>query len=123
MGHLFIADSVYTNAKFHDQYSFFVENGVIKEIGPTGQLKEKYKGASIHSLEGKTVIPGTVNSHNHSFQSLLRGIAVDRPFLEWRDEALYKYTPYLDEEAIYTGALFAFGEMLRYGATTVSDFF
>lgn len=123
MGHLFIADSVYTNTKFNDQFSFFVENGVIKEIGPTGQLKEKYKGASIHSLEGKTVIPGTINSHNHSFQSLLRGIAVDRPFLEWRDEALYKYTPYLDEEAIYTGALFAFGEMLRYGATTVSDFF
>lgn len=29
----------------------------------------------------------------------------------------------MDEDAIYTGALFAFGEMLKYGATTVSDFF
>lgn len=36
---------------------------------------------------------------------------------------MYKYTPLLDEEAIYTGALFAFGEMLKYGVTTVSDFF
>ncbi|WP_025701554.1 amidohydrolase family protein, partial [Paenibacillus forsythiae] len=67
--------------------------------------------------------PGTVNAHNHSFQSLLRGIAADRPFLEWREQALYKYTPLLDEEAIYTGALLAFGEMLKYGVTTVSDFF
>ncbi|MCF2649325.1 amidohydrolase family protein [Niallia circulans] len=123
MGNLFIAESIYTNGTFKEQYSLYVEDGVIKEIGPTEQLKGKYQGATVHSLEGKTIIPGTVNSHNHSFQSLLRGIAVDRPFLEWRDEALYKYTPYLDEEAIYTGALFAFGEMLRYGATTVSDFF
>jgi len=38
----------------------------------------------------RAVVPGTVNTHNHSFQSLLRGIGDDLPFLEWRDKALYR---------------------------------
>src|SRR5689334_18058386 len=67
--------------------------------------------------------PGTVNAHNHSFQSLLRGIADDRPFLEWRDQALYKYAPRLGVRGVETGALLAFGEMLLHGVTTVCDFF
>ena len=100
-----------------------VDNGVIKEIGERQAMELKYAGVEQTDMIGKAIVPGTVNAHNHSFQSLLRGIAVDRPFLEWRDHALYKYTPLLDEEAIYTGALFAFGEMLKYGVTTVSDFF
>lgn len=69
------------------------------------------------------IVPGTVNAHNHSFQSLLRGIADDEPFFVWRDEALYKFAPKLGPEGVYAGALLAFGEMLAYGVTTVNDFF
>lgn len=123
MKQLYNADYVYTNDQFQKEYSIFVEAGTINDVGPTQKLMEKYHGVEVVDWSRKAIVPGTINAHNHSFQSLLRGIAVDRPFLEWRDEALYKYTPLLDEEAIYTGALFAFGEMLKYGATSVSDFF
>ncbi|MFC3885645.1 amidohydrolase family protein [Bacillus songklensis] len=123
MQHVYIADYIYVNDQFQKDQAMYVADGVIKEIGPKQALAEKYKGISTINWGGKAIVPGTINAHNHSFQSLLRGIAVDRPFLEWRDKALYRYTPLLDEEAIYTGALFAFGEMLKYGATTVSDFF
>jgi 5-methylthioadenosine/S-adenosylhomocysteine deaminase len=71
----------------------------------------------------RAVVPGTVNAHNHSVQSLLRGFGDDLPFLEWRDKALYRFSPLLDAEALHTGALFAFGEMLLHGVTTVCDFF
>lgn len=123
MAILYKAGQVYTNGQFAKDQAVVVEDGQIKEVGPTKALQEKYSGIEEIDWQNKAIVPGTINAHNHSFQSLLRGIAVDRPFLEWRDEALYKYTPLLDEEAIYTGALFAFGEMLKYGATTVSDFF
>ncbi|MBW7461118.1 amidohydrolase family protein, partial [Paenibacillus sepulcri] len=93
------------------------------EVGPLPEVSASFPEAELIRWEGKAIVPGTVNAHNHSFQSLLRGIAIDKPFLEWRDQALYRYTPLLDEEAIYTGALLAFGEMIRYGVTTVSDFF
>ena len=68
-------------------------------------------------------MPGTVNTHNHSFQSLLRGIGDDLPFLEWRDRALYRYSPRLGADDMATAALFAFGEMLLHGVTTVCDFY
>ncbi|HEY4179884.1 MAG TPA: amidohydrolase family protein [Kofleriaceae bacterium] len=71
----------------------------------------------------RAVVPGTVNTHNHSFQSLLRGIGDDLPFLEWRDKALYRYSPRLDADGMATAALFAFGEMLLHGVTTVCDFY
>jgi 5-methylthioadenosine/S-adenosylhomocysteine deaminase len=69
------------------------------------------------------MVPGTVNAHNHSFQSLLRGVGDDLTFLQWRDRALYKYSPRLTVDDIATGALLAFGEMLLHGVTTVCDFF
>jgi 5-methylthioadenosine/S-adenosylhomocysteine deaminase len=69
------------------------------------------------------MVPGTVNTHNHSFQSLLRGIGDDLPFLAWRDQALYRYSPRLGPDEMATAALFAFGEMLLHGVTTVCDFY
>ncbi|MFD2616426.1 amidohydrolase family protein [Terrilactibacillus laevilacticus] len=123
MPQLYIASEMYIDDHFKKDQAMLVENGVIQEIGTVKQMKEKYRGIRQIDYQDKAIIPGTINAHNHSFQSLLRGMAIDRPFLEWRDEALYRCTPLMDEEAIYTGALFAFGEMLKYGATTVSDFF
>ncbi|KYZ76228.1 S-adenosylhomocysteine deaminase [Anaerosporomusa subterranea] len=100
-----------------------VEAGMITEVGGIQELTSRQPDAEIIDWTGLAMLPGTVNSHNHSFQSLLRGLVVDRPFLEWRDQALYRYSPLLSEQDIYTGALFAFGEMMRYGVTTVCDFF
>jgi 5-methylthioadenosine/S-adenosylhomocysteine deaminase len=69
------------------------------------------------------IVPGTVNAHGHSFQSLLKGFADDRPFADWRDGVLYPFSDRLDEEGIYAGALFAFAEALLAGVTTTVDFF
>jgi 5-methylthioadenosine/S-adenosylhomocysteine deaminase len=80
-------------------------------------------GARRLALPGSALVPGTVNAHNHSFQSLLRGIGDDLPFLVWRDRALYRYSPRLDADGMATAALFAFGEMLLHGVTTVCDFY
>ncbi|CAG7638523.1 amidohydrolase family protein [Paenibacillus allorhizosphaerae] len=123
MERIFAADYVYTKDAFVPKQAVVVKHDKIIDIGSQEEIAVRYPGVETVRWDGKAIVPGTVNSHNHSFQSLLRGIAIDKPFLEWRDQALYRYTPLLDEEAIYTGALLAFGEMLRYGVTTVSDFF
>ncbi len=80
-------------------------------------------GAERIDWSRRALVPGTVNTHNHSFQSLLRGIGDDLPFLEWRDRALYRYSPKLGAADMATAALFAFGEMLLHGVTTVCDFY
>jgi 5-methylthioadenosine/S-adenosylhomocysteine deaminase len=78
---------------------------------------------NVVDLGDRVMLPGTVNAHNHSFQSLLRGFGDDLPFLEWRDKALYRYSPKLGADGVHTGALFAFAEMALHGVTTVCDFF
>jgi len=100
-----------------------IENGEILTVATAQELSELYPQAEYEPWPQMVLVPGTVNAHNHSFQSLLRGIAADRPFLEWREQSLYKYSPKMRLVDIYTGALFAFCEMMKCGVTTVCDFF
>ena len=123
MEKIYKSSLIYHNNHFKADSGVVVENGEILEIGLFDKLKQKYQSAEIADWSNNIMIPGTVNVHNHSFQSLLRGIAVDKPFLEWRDKSLYRFSPKLNPEDLYTGALFAFGEMMKYGVTSVSDFF
>src|SRR5207244_4156568 len=74
-------------------------------------------------LTGKALLPGTVNAHCHTFQSLLRGLGDDLDFRGWRDRVLYPFSEKLDRAGIALGAAFAFAEMLLHGATTCVDFF
>lgn len=120
---IFKPDYVYTEDKFEKNYGVAVQNGTIMEVASCDTLTEKYPKAVRNDWSDMVMIPGTVNVHNHCFQSLLRGLSCDRPFLEWRDNALYKYSERFKKEHIYGGAVFAFGEMMKYGVTTVSDFF
>ena len=115
--------SLYVNGTFLKNQGVLVEDNLIKKINDAEILERSYPDAEITEWKNMVMVPGTVNAHNHCFQSLLRGIACDRPFLEWRDNALYKYSPRLKKEHIYNGAVFAFSEMMKCGVTTVSDFF
>jgi 5-methylthioadenosine/S-adenosylhomocysteine deaminase len=74
-------------------------------------------------LAGKALLPGTVNAHGHSFQSLLRGLGDDLDFPGWRDRVLYPFSARLDRAGIALGAAFAFAEMALHGVTTCVDFF
>ncbi len=74
-------------------------------------------------LAGKALLPGGVNTHNHTFQSLLRGLGDDLDFMGWRDRVLYPFSQRLDRDGIKVGAALAFTELLLHGATTCVDFF
>lgn len=123
MATLYQTGYLWQKNEFVSNYGILVENAVIKAIGPFVNLHAEYPDTPLRDWRHLAVVPGTVNAHNHSFQSLLRGIATDEPFLVWRDQALYRYSPHMDAATLYAGALLAFGEMLTQGVTTVTDFF
>jgi 5-methylthioadenosine/S-adenosylhomocysteine deaminase len=101
-----------------------VEEGRIVAAGPRDALaREADAGEAAVALDGRLLLPGGVNAHNHSFQSLLRGLGDDLDFMGWRDRVLYPFSRRLGPDGIETGAAFAFAEMLRHGITTVVDFF
>jgi 5-methylthioadenosine/S-adenosylhomocysteine deaminase len=125
MATVFVADAAVVAQLARGPTAVLEEAGAIVAVGaPADILAEpRAAGARVVRLAGKAIVPGTVNIHNHSFQSLLRGIGDDLPFLVWRERALYRYSPRLDADGMYTAALFAFGEMLLHGVTTVCDFY
>lgn len=123
MKKIYEPDYLYTEGEVKEHFCVVTDENKIVEIGESKQIRKKYPDAEIETWKNMIMLPGTVNVHNHSFQSLLRGIACDRPFLEWRDKALYRYSPRMTRDDIYNGAVFAFAEMMKYGVTTVCDFF
>ena len=118
---IFTADKVLDGLEFRERWGLLVEGGEILTIGPIYMLPKK--GIERVRYPGCALLPGCVNAHNHSFQSLLRGFGVDMGFFDWRDKALYRFSPLLGPEEVHVGALFAFSEMIRNGITTVADFF
>lgn len=142
---LITADQIWVDGAFRTGWAVEIQGDEIVWVGPLaeraagaiagedggrtegvapGQDRARPAGAGVVEDWGRVaLVPGTVNAHNHSFQSLLRGIADDEPFFAWRDRALYRFAPRLGPEGVYAGALLAFGEMLGYGVTTVNDFF
>lgn len=115
-----VAERTWHNGRFQTDLAVIVAGGRIERVCP---LAEVPADVPVERFPRRLMAPGTINAHNHSFQSLLRGVADDCDFFTWRDRALYGYTPRMTEEVIYHGARFAFAEMLRAGVTTVCDFF
>lgn len=116
------ADWIYHHGILLEDHYIEVEDGVIKTLGKVDTLQDE-ELTDLRLYSDAMIVPGFVNTHNHSFQSLLKGFCDDKDFFTWRDDALYKYAKILTEEDIYNGALFAFGEMIKAGITTVCDFF
>ncbi|MGE0871780.1 MAG: amidohydrolase family protein [Kofleriaceae bacterium] len=119
------ADAALIEGTARGPTSVLAVDGAIVQVGdPDVVLADpRAAGAQRVAWHHRAMVPGTINAHNHSFQSLLRGIGDDLPFLEWRERALYRYSPRLDADGMATAALFAFGEMLLHGVTTVCDFY
>jgi len=59
------------------------------------------------ALPGRALLPGTVNSHCHTFQSLLRGLGDDLDFMGWRDRVLY---PFSERRVVEQGRLTTMAE-------------
>jgi 5-methylthioadenosine/S-adenosylhomocysteine deaminase len=113
-----VPDLVLTGEGWRSGHAVTLAEGRIASIEPAAR-----PAAGDVPLAGKALLPGTVNAHCHTFQSLLRGLGDDLDFAGWRDRVLYPYSERLDRRGIALGAAFAFAEMLRHGATTCVDFF
>ncbi len=113
-----VPDLLLADGDWRARWALRVEGGRIAALEPAGAPE-----AGDVLLPGRALLPGTVNAHCHTFQSLLRGLGDDLDFLGWRDRVLYPFSTRLDRRAIALGAEFAFAEMLLQGATTCVDFF
>jgi 5-methylthioadenosine/S-adenosylhomocysteine deaminase len=98
-------------------------SGQIAYAGPAAGLPARMRGWPVTDLGPCLLMPGMVNGHAHTFQSLLRGPGDDLDFDAWVGRVLYPATAAMTEADLETGALLAFADMLRAGITSVAEFF
>lgn len=77
----------------------------------------------IIDAEGKAVIPGLVNCHNHSAMSLFRGYSDDVELMEWLNNKIWPVEDKLTKEHIYYGSLLSCIEMIKSGTTIFNDMY
>ncbi|HXV42798.1 MAG TPA: amidohydrolase, partial [Anaerolineae bacterium] len=86
---------------------------------PPPQLR--HQADTIIDATFMVAMPGMVNAHTHLFQIFLRGLADDKPLLEWLKTAIWPVASALSEEDAYVAGLVGFLENIRSGATAVVD--
>jgi 5-methylthioadenosine/S-adenosylhomocysteine deaminase len=102
--------------------SVAIRGGRILAIGKPSTLIEDYTVGDIWDARGKLLLPGFINTHCHLFQTFMRGLGKDLPFMDWMLSSVRLLMPWLDDEAIYLAAMIGCLEAIRTGTTTLVDF-
>lgn len=99
----------------------YIEDDLIKAIGE-GDAPAQYNNADkVIDANLMAVMPGMINAHTHLFQTFIRGLADDKPLLEWLKAAIWPVAQALTEEEAYVAALVGVVENIRGGATSIID--
>jgi len=109
---------------FYEQGSLVIKGSVIKEIGETEHMLEKYPSAQIVDGAGKLAMPGLINLHTHIPMTIFRGYADDLPLHEWLYDHIFPVeSEFINAENVKLGSKLAVAEMLRSGTTTFNDMY
>lgn len=110
-----------------EDYAIAVKDGKILDVLPLDESEQKYSvNNSWNYLTEHIVMPGFVNSHNHSPMIFYRGLIPEGTPLQ---EVLYKYMFPIeakcssDPEFVYTATKAAAIEMLNAGTTTTAEMY
>ncbi len=106
----------------HNPGYVYIEDAKIAAVG-AGAAPESLRAVADQRIDAThmAVMPGMVNAHTHLFQTFLRGLADDKPLLDWLAAAIWPVAQALTEEEAYIAAKLGLVENIRSGATAVID--
>ena len=116
----------------HSRNNRLIENGcviveghLIKEVGETANLCEKYPNAQYIDAKGGVIMPGLINAHNHIYSAFARGLFIKgnnpKNFLEILDGLWWTIDRHLLLEDTYWSAMATYLDCIKNGCTTVFD--
>jgi 5-methylthioadenosine/S-adenosylhomocysteine deaminase len=111
-----------------DENGTWIENGWVAvaddrivAIGSVAQMEDFIAGQVIDA-QGKLIMPGLVNAHNHMPMSLFRGLADDLPLEQWLQDHIFPAeAKFINSQNVRLGAQLSIAEMLLSGTTTCCD--
>ena len=106
----------------HQPGYVLVRGSTIAAVG-AGQAPAELRAAAGQILDAAQmlVVPGMVNGHTHLFQTFIRGLADDKPLLEWLKSCIWPVAQHMTSEECELAALVGMVENLRSGATSIID--
>lgn len=106
----------------HDPGWVHIVDDRIAAVGPGSPPAEITAGADrVIDATGAAVMPGMTNAHTHLFQTFFRGLADDKPLLDWLRDCIWPGAVHLDHDSAHLAATVGLIENLRGGATSVID--
>jgi putative selenium metabolism protein SsnA len=112
------------NEIFKDK-AVFIEDGIIREIGPENDIIDKYPEDKILDAGGRILMPGFINTHTHLYSTFARGIPMkDAPpenFPQILERLWWRLDKALGPKAIYCSAEIPLIQAIRCGTTTLFD--
>lgn len=102
--------------------SYLITQGEV--IAATGSMDELNPppDATTINCEGKLLMPGLVNGHNHCAMTLFRGLADDLPLETWLHDHIFPAeATHAKPETVYWCTRLAAAEMFLSGTTCVAD--
>ncbi len=104
--------------------SLIVDKGRIIDICPTVDLVNRFAPVNTLDLPGQVLLPGLINSHGHAAMVLMRGLADDRPLMNWLNDHIWPAEKkWVGEKFVRDGTTLAIAEMLLSGTTCFSDMY
>jgi 5-methylthioadenosine/S-adenosylhomocysteine deaminase len=94
-------------------------DGRLAQVG--GDAVPAGRDYEVLDAEGCLVLPGLVQTHVHTCQTLARGRADDLALLEWLVKVIWPYEAALGRDDVAAAARLAFAELLLGGTTCVQD--
>ncbi len=110
------------NRRILKDSAIVIKGNRIEEIGNKKDILEKYKnsGAGMKDCMGKVIYPGFVNTHIHTAQSIVRGMAEDMGRAPSYTPSVPQGDDLTDDES-YVFSLLGAATALRFGSTIISD--
>mgnify|MGYP006274726075 CR=1 FL=1 len=105
-------------------HAIVVRSDRIIDVLPQCEVQSKYPEFLVEHFASHALIPGLVNAHTHAAMNLLRGIADDRPLMDWLNNHIWPLEKmWVGEEFVQDGVDLAIAEMLRGGVTSFNDMY
>lgn len=97
--------------------AILVRGDTIADIDKSDVLISRYPAEEVKDLTGRIVIPGLINTHMHTAQTLLRGAADDLELVSWLCERIWVLQGNFTPDDGYAAARVSIAEMLKSGTT------
>ena len=108
----------------YERRTILIEDTRITSIIPTAQWRRPSHAIVEIDCSEHVLIPGLINAHSHAAMSLFRGMADDRPLMEWLEQHIWPAeASFVNREFVREGTRLAAAEMLLGGTTCFNDMY